>query len=133
MDTLTAGDWGCTAFVKQNAVQIRAEIVPLMADDLVVVEFDLEVEAITVFFVADLALFRIRIGGQPFHLRFDQASELRTGDHVVRFEPLVLLVAVKPNGFRLAERGVDSDADAAHPLLAPALDVLTQRLASAVD
>ncbi len=133
MDPVTAGSWSGVTFAKQDAVQVRTEVFALVSDDLVVMEFDLEIDPTTKFFVADLALLRIRITGESIHLRFDQIGELHTGNGFVRLESLVLQVAVEPDGFRFAQRGVDSDAHVAHPLLAPLLDVPTQSLASTVN
>ena len=88
-DALAVGIGGCVTVLEQDAVQIRAELLPLVSDNFVVVEFDLEFEAVTEHFSADLALFRIRSGGEAFQFIGDQPSELRTRDCFLELQPLV--------------------------------------------
>ena len=132
-DALAVGIWSCVTFVEQDAVQIRAELLPLVSDNFVVVEFDLEFETVTEHFPADLALFRIRTRGEAFQFLGDQPSELRARDCFLELQPLVFDVAVEPHAFRFAELCVDSHSNIAHALLAPLFDVPAKSLASTID
>jgi hypothetical protein len=65
-NALTPGIGRCVTLVEENSRQIRTELFPLMSDDLVVMEFDLELNPVEEFLAPDLAFFRVRTGGQPF-------------------------------------------------------------------
>jgi hypothetical protein len=120
------------AFAEQHTLQIGPESLASVGHNLVVMEFDLELDPIAVTLAAQLILGFVRAGRESIEFQTDLSSELSPFKRLVELLPLIGDSAIDPNRLWFLVRPIDADFDVTHALLAPLQNEPTQGLPSTV-